>query len=326
MAEATIIAVRRQHTWLSFLARRIGRLVISLAVVLSLSFLLIQFIPGDPVRLALGPTAPASMVAQQRAALGLTKPLGIQYLDYWHDVLTGHLGSSIVSGQSVGQIIATSLPETAELVGVALVLTMIFSVSIGILAGALTHQGRRPRLLLFFTSATSILNTIPEFLLGVGLVFVFAVTLKLLPVAGASGWQSLVLPALAIAIGPTAGLARIVRVQTDVVLAQDYMRVARAKRLPTWIIYLRHALPNLLTAALTIGGLLLGTLVASSVVVENVFARPGLGTAIVQAITQHDYPVIQGILLVLGAAVLVLNLLVDLLLSALDPRSTLRES
>jgi peptide/nickel transport system permease protein len=326
MAEATIIAVRRQHTWLSFLARRIGRLVISLAVVLSLSFLLIQFIPGDPVRLALGPTAPASMVAQQRAALGLTKPLGIQYLDYWHDVLTGHLGSSIVSGQSVGQIIATSLPETAELVGVALVLTMIFAVSIGVLAGALTHQGRRPRLLLFFTSATSILNTIPEFLLGVGLVFVFAVTLKLLPVAGASGWQSLVLPALAIAIGPTAGLARIVRVQTDVVLAQDYMRVARAKRLPTWMIYLRHALPNLLTAALTIGGLLLGTLVASSVVVENVFARPGLGTAIVQAITQHDYPVIQGILLVLGAAVLVLNLLVDLVLSGLDPRSTLRES
>jgi peptide/nickel transport system permease protein len=326
MAEATITAVRRQHTWLSFLARRIGRLVVSLAVVLSLSFLLIQFIPGDPVRLALGPTAPASMVAQQRAALGLTKPLGIQYLDYWHNVLTGHLGSSIVSGQSVGQIIATSLPNTAELVGVALVLTMLFAVSIGVLAGALTHQGRRPRLLLFFTSATSILNTIPEFLLGVGLVFVFAVTLKLLPVAGASGWQSLVLPALAIAIGPTAGLARIVRVQTDVVLAQDYMRVARAKRLPTRIIYLRHALPNLLTAALTIGGLLLGTLVASSVVVENVFARPGLGTAIVQAITQHDYPVIQGILLVLGAAVLVLNLLVDLLLSALDPRSTLRES
>jgi peptide/nickel transport system permease protein len=326
MAEATITAVRRQHTWLSFLARRIGRLVVSLAVVLSLSFLLIQFIPGDPVRLALGPTAPASMVAQQRAALGLTKPLGIQYLDYWHNVLTGHLGSSIVSGQSVGQIIATSLPNTAELVGVALVLTMLFAVSIGVLAGALTHQGRRPRLLLFFTSATSILNTIPEFLLGVGLVFVFAVTLKLLPVAGASGWQSLVLPALAIAIGPTAGLARIVRVQTDVVLAQDYMRVARAKRLPTRIIYLRHALPNLLTAALTIGGLLLGTLVASSVVVENVFARPGLGTAIVQAITQHDYPVIQGILLVLGAAVLVLNLLVDLLLSALDPRSTIRES
>jgi peptide/nickel transport system permease protein len=326
MAEATISAVRRQHTWLSFLARRIGRLVVSLAVVLSLSFLLIQFIPGDPVRLALGPTAPAAMVAQQRAALGLTKPLGIQYLDYWHDVFTGHLGSSIVSGQSVGQIIATSLPNTAELVGVALVLTMILSVSIGVLAGALTHQGRRPRLLLFFTSATSILNTIPEFLLGVGLVFVFAVTLRLLPVAGASGWPSLVLPALAIAIGPTAGLARIVRVQTDVVLAQDYMRVARAKRLPTRIIYLRHALPNLLTAALTIGGLLLGTLVASSVVVENVFARPGLGTAIVQAITQHDYPVIQGVLLVLGAAVLVLNLLVDLLLSVLDPRSTLRES
>jgi peptide/nickel transport system permease protein len=325
MAEATT-QIRRQHTWLIFLARRIGRLIVSLAVVLSLSFLLIQFIPGDPVRLALGPTAPASMVAQQRAALGLTKPLGVQYLDYWRDVLTGHLGTSIVSGQPVEQIIATSLPETAELVGVALVFTMIFSVSIGMLAGALTARGRRPRATLVFTSATSILNTIPEYLLGVGLVFVFAVTLKLLPVAGDSGWQSLVLPALAISIAPTAGLARIVRVQTDVVLSQEYMRVARAKRLPTRLIYLRHALPNLLTAALTIGGLLLGTLVASSIVVENVFARPGLGTAIVQAITQHDYPVIQGILLVLGAAVLVLNLLVDLLLSGLDPRSTLRDS
>src|SRR5580704_12009698 len=186
MAEATT-AVRRHHTWLMFLARRIGRLIVSLAVVLSLSFLLIQFIPGDPVRLALGPTAPASMVAQQRAALGLTKPLGIQYLDYWHNVLTGHLGTSIVSGQPVEQIIATSLPNTAELVGVALVLTMILAVSLGVLAGALTHYGRRPRLLLFFTSATSILNTIPEFLLGVGLVFVFAVTLKLLPVPGAAG-------------------------------------------------------------------------------------------------------------------------------------------
>jgi peptide/nickel transport system permease protein len=326
MAEATTLRISRRSPWLGFLARRIGRLIVSLAVVLSLSFLLIQFIPGDPVRLALGPTAPASMVAQQRAALGLTKPLVIQYVDYWHDVLTGHMGSSIVSGQPVGQIIATNLPETAELVGVALVFTMILSVSLGVLAGALTHQGRRPRLLLFFTSATSVLNTIPEFLVGVGLVFVFAVTLKALPVAGDAGWQSLVLPALAIAIGPTAGLARIVRVQTDIVLSQDYMRVARGKRLPTRIIYLRHALPNLLTAALTIGGLLLGTLVASSVVVENVFARPGLGTAIVQAITQHDYPVIQGVLLVLGAAVLVLNLLVDLLLSGLDPRSILRES
>jgi peptide/nickel transport system permease protein len=325
MAEATA-QLSRRDSWLGFLARRLARLAVSLAVVLSLSFLLIQFIPGDPVRLALGPTAPASMVARETAALGLNRPLLAQYVDYWHDVLTGHLGSSIVSGQTVGQIIASDLPETAELVGAALLLTMILSVTLGVLAGALTHQGRRPRLLLAFTSTTSVLNTIPEFLLGVGLVFVFAVTLRMLPVAGDSGWQSLILPALAMAIGPTAGLSRIVRVQTEVVLGQDYIRVARGKRLPTRLIYLRHALPNLLTAALTIGGLLLGTLVASSVVVENVFARPGLGTAIVQAITQRDYPVVQGVLLVLGSAVLVLNLLVDLLLSALDPRSILRES
>lgn len=325
MAEATA-RTGRYNPWLGFLARRLGRLVVALAVVLSLSFLLVQLIPGNPVRLALGPTAPASMVALQRAALGLDKPLPAQYLAYWHNVLTGHLGTSIVSGQPVAQIIATSLPKTAELVGVALIFTMIISVSLGVFLGALTHNGRHPRLLLAFTSVASVLTTIPEFLLGVGLVFVFAVTLKVLPVAGETGWQSLVLPALAISIGPTAALTRIVRVQTDAVLGQDYMRVARGKRLPARLVYRRHALPNLLTAALTIGGLLLGVLVASSVVVENVFARQGLGTAIVQAITQHDYPVIQGILLVLGAAVLILNLLVDLLLSVLDPRSMIRES
>ena len=169
------------------------------------------------------------------------------------------------------------------------------------------------------------LTTIPEFLLGVGLVFVFAVTLKVLPVAWETGWQSLVLPALAISIGPTAALTRIVRVQTHAALGQDYSELP-GQRFPARIVYRRHALPNLLTAALTIGGLLLGVLVASSVVVENVFARQGLGTAIVQAITQHDYPVIQGILLVLGAAGLILNLLVDLLLSVLDPRSMIRKS
>ena len=168
------------------------------------------------------------------------------------------------------------------------------------------------------------LTTIPEFLLGVGLVFVFAVTLKVLPVAGETGWQSLVLPALAISIGPTAALTRIVRVQTDAVLGQDYSELP-GPGLPG-AASIGHALPNLLTAALTIGGLLLASWSRAAWSWKTSSRGRASGLPIVQAITQHDYPVIQGILLVLGAAVLILNLLVDLLLSVLDPRSMIRES
>jgi peptide/nickel transport system permease protein len=135
-----------------------------------------------------------------------------------------------------------------------------------------------------------------------------------------------VLPVIALSLGPAAGLARIVRAQTEVVLNEDYMRVARSKRLPARLIYARHALPNLLTAALTIGGLLLGVLIAGSVVVETVFARAGLGTAVVQAITARDYPVVQALLLVLAAAVLIVNTLVDVLLGLIDRQSLISRS
>jgi peptide/nickel transport system permease protein len=126
-------------------------------------------------------------------------------------------------------------------------------------------------------------------------------------------------------LGPAAGLARIVRSQTDVVLSEDYMRVARGKRLPKRLIYLRHALPNMLTATLTIGGLLLAGLIGGTVLVENVFAWPGLGTIVATSVVNQDYPLAQAIMLLLGAAVLVVNLVVDLLLAVLDPRSTIRE-
>jgi peptide/nickel transport system permease protein len=134
-----------------------------------------------------------------------------------------------------------------------------------------------------------------------------------------------VFPVVALAVGPTAALARIVRVETLRVLAMDYMRTARSKRLPTHRLYVRHALPNLLTASLTIGGLLVGSLVAGTVLVENVFAWPGLGMTFVDSISQKDYPLVQGIVVVLGTGVLLINLLVDVLLAVLDPRSTIKE-
>jgi peptide/nickel transport system permease protein len=168
--------------------------------------------------------------------------------------------------------------------------------------------------------------TIPEFLLAVGLVWVFGVQLGWFPVAGRGGPSSYVLPVLSLAAGPAAVLARIVRIEMASVLNADYIRTARAKRLPPRRIYLRHALPNAVTASLTIGGLLLSSLVAGTVLVENVFAWPGLGSTIVQSILSKDYPVVQGVVLVYGTGVLLVNVAVDVALALLDPRSAIRES
>ena len=314
------------HPWLAFALRRTIRLVVSLFAVGSVVFFMMALVPGDPVRAALGPTAPVSAVNQERAALGLNKPLLLQYVDYWHRLLTGNLGTSITSDLPVMSVVRERVANSAQLVGLSILLTLVLAVAFGMLFGALTHGGRRPRTLLSFTVTSSVLNTVPSFLLGILLVYVFAVSARLLPVAGSNGFSSLILPAIALSLGPAAGLARIVRGQTDLVLGEDYMRAARGKRLPARLIYLRHALPNLLTAALTIGGLLLGVIVAGSVVVEAVFARAGLGTAIVQAIEAHDYPVVQGILLVLATAVLAVNLLVDVLLGLIDRQSLITRS
>jgi len=146
-----------------------------------------------------------------------------------------------------------------------------------------------------------------------------------LPVGGGEGWESLVLPTLAISLRPIAIIARIVRVETLNVLALDYMRTARSKRLPARVLYLRHALPNVLTAALTVGGLLFAGLIGGAVVVENVFARPGLGTALTNAVLARDYPLIQGIILFLGVMVVFVNAIVDLSLALVDPRSLTKD-
>jgi peptide/nickel transport system permease protein len=189
-----------------------------------------------------------------------------------------------------------------------------------------TRGGRRRRSAHTFTTTSVLLGAIPEFLFAVGLVYVFGYTLHWAAVADRAGFDSYVLPVLSLAIGPAAVLARIVRVETLAVLQADYVRTARAKRLPDRRVYLRHALPNSLTATLTLAGLLLGGMVAGTVLAENVFNWPGLGSEIVRSILAKDYSVVQGIVLVYGLGVLLVNLAVDVALALLDPRSTIRES
>ncbi|WP_327000879.1 ABC transporter permease [Dactylosporangium sp. NBC_01737] len=313
------------NAWVRFTARRLRRLLFSVWVLLTAAFAMIHLIPGDPVRAALGVTASPELVAARREQLGLDDPLWRQYLDYLADLFTGRFGISTASGLPVSQVIADRYPATLELAVYAFIVAVALSVPIGLTMAVLTRAGRRRQLELGFTSASVLFGAVPEFLIGAGLVYVFGVRLGLVPIAGRGGPGSYVLPVLALAIGPAAVLARIMRVETLAVLDTDYIRTARAKRLPDRRLYLRHALPNSLTATLTLAGLLLGGLVAATVLVENVFAWPGLGSTIVQSILSKDYPVVQAIVLIYGLGVLLVNLVVDVGLALLDPRSTIRE-
>jgi peptide/nickel transport system permease protein len=312
--------------WVRFAVRRAVRLLVALWVLLTAAFLMIHLVPGDPVRAALGAAAPHDLVEARRHALGLDDPLLVQYVHYLQGLARGDLGSSMTSGLPVTQVIGDRLPATLQLAGLAFLAAMLLAVPVGLGMAVLTRGGRRPRVELGFTTATVLVGAVPEFLVAVGLVLIFAVNLGWFPVAGSTGAASLVLPVAALAIGPAAVLARIIRVEVLAVLGADFVRTARAKRLPPWRIHLLHVLPNALTASLTLGGLLLGALVAGTVLVENVFAWPGLGSTIVSSILAKDYPMVQAVVLVYGVAVLLVNLVVDVLLGVLDPRSTLREA
>ncbi|MER7862582.1 ABC transporter permease [Amycolatopsis sp. WAC 04197] len=326
MAVSVAPAGLRGSPWLSFAVRRLGRFAISLWVLITTAFLMIQLIPGDPVRAALGLTAPVELVNARRAALGLDDPLWLQYVHYLGGLVTGDFGTSMTSGQPVSEVIGDRLPATLELALPAFAVVIAVAIPLGLLFAVLTRGGRRRGGELAFTSTTVLLAAIPEFLLAVALVAFFSVQLGWFPVAGNADASSFVLPVIALALGPASVLARIVRVETLSVLGNDFIRTARAKRLPARLVYLRHALPNALTATLTMGGLMLTGMVAGTVLVENVFAWPGLGSTIAQSILQKDYPLVQGIVLVYGIGVLLVNLTVDVLLAVLDPRSTIREN
>ncbi|MFS8097213.1 ABC transporter permease [Lentzea alba] len=318
--------VKGGSTWLPFARRRAIRFLTSLWVLVTAAFLMIHLIPGDPVRESLGLTAQPEVVDARREALGLNDPLPVQYWHYLTGLFRGEFGTSLISGTPVADLIGDRLPATVQLAVSAFLVVIVVAVPVGVLMAVLTKGGRRRGGELAFTSSSVVLAAIPEFLLAVGLVSLFAVQLELLPVAGNDAPGSFVLPVLALAAGPAAVLARIVRVELLAVLGNDFVRTARAKRLPARLVYLRHALPNAVTATLTLGGMMLASLVAGTVLVENIFAWPGLGSTIVGSIQQKDYPAVQGIVLVYGTGVLLVNLAVDVVLALLDPRSTIREA
>jgi len=314
-----------QNHWVKFVIRRTGRLVVSLWVVVTASFAMIHLIPGDPVRASMGMTASVEVVEAKRELLGLNRPLMEQYWSFLTGLFSGDLGTSIFTGLPVGHTISQQLPATLTLAIPAFILALGVAIPLGLWMAVITRGGRARRTELTFVGTTVTLGTIPDFLYSCIFISIFGLTLHWLPTAYMGGFSSYILPVISLGIGACAVLTRIVRVEVLAVLSTDYVRTARAKRLPPWRIYLVHALPNAVTATLTLSGMLLATMCVSTVFVENVFAIPGLGQTIVTAITSKDYPLAQGIILVYGFGVIIITTVVDVILAILDPRSTISQ-
>jgi peptide/nickel transport system permease protein len=315
-----------RRLWVQFALRRLGVLVASVATLAIATFLVTQLVPGDPARAGLGPTAPPSQVEARRAALHLDEPVPTQFVEYVRGVASGDLGHSFASGEPVSEIIGDRFPATARLALLSFAVTILIGLPLGMTMGVLVRGARRRRIDAAFSGATGLMISVPEYLLATGLVALFGVWLDWLPIAGDDSWRSYVLPVIAYSALSTGMVARVARVEMLESLGQEYMLMARSKRLSTLQLYFRHAVPNALTATLTFSGLMLGACFAGTVLIEYVFAWPGLGSAIVQAIQDKDYPLVQGIVLLLGGIVLAVNLLVDVVLALLDPRILTRAS
>jgi peptide/nickel transport system permease protein len=312
--------------WLRFAFRRLTGLVAIFVALLVVSFLIVQLIPGDPATALAGADAGPQEIALVRHQLGLDRPLWAQFAEYTGNVLSGHLGTSFMYRQPVEAIVFNRLPFTATIALAGIVVVLLVAIPLGMLIGVLTRGGRRKGLDTTFGMVTGFLDSVPGYIMASFLVVVFARGIGLVhlfppaytPRYGAS---SFVLPIAAIVISPICTVARVVRRETAVVLETDYMRTARGWRLPPLRRHVRWALPNLLTTTLTLSGLVLTGMIGGAIVIEAVFALPGLGSGIIKAILDRDYPVIQGMVLVIGVLAALVNLLVDVLLGLIDRRT-----
>lgn len=308
-----------------FLRRKLTGLVTTLLAVSAGTFLLTSLLPGDPAVAILGQNGVTPQaLAQVRHQLGLNHPLPIRYVDWLGHVLQGNLGFSLVEEQSVSTILREHLPVTVELVVLSTVISLLLAVPIGIFtayrAGRLSDQ--------VTSTATFVGLAVPTFVVALVLVLIFAVDVHLFP---ASGWvpltanllsnlRSAFLPAFALALPQVAILSRVLRSDMVTTLQQDYILLARAKGLRTRRILFVHAFKPSSMALVTVAGLQVGFLLGGTVIVENLFGLPGLGQLIVSSILSRDLIVVQGVTLVIAAAFVVINFVVDLLYSILDPR------
>lgn len=299
------------------LAARLASAALSVLGVCTLVFLLIHLVPGDPVEVMLGEGASPADRESLRAALGLDRPLAEQYLEYLGRLARLELGVSLHDQRPVADLLVERVGPTLELTLASLALALLIALPLGVLAAQ--HQGRA---LDGAAMGFSLFGAaIPNFWLGPLLILVFSLWLGWTPVSGRDGWVSLILPALTLGTGLAAVLARMVRSCVLEVLGEDYVRTAQAKGLGPVAVLWRHALRNAWLPILTLIGLQLGALLAGAVITETVFAWPGLGSLLVEAIQQRDYPVVQGAVLLISLSYVLVNGATDLAYGLLDPRT-----
>jgi ABC-type dipeptide/oligopeptide/nickel transport system permease component len=303
-------------TTLRYLLNRALYTLPVLWLVVSVVFLLIHLVPGDPILQMLGEGAPSADISAARHAYGLDAPLGVQYLHYWKGVLHGDLGPSVRFNQGVSRLIAQRYPYTLELTVAALLVAILISIPAGVRSAQ--RRGRWDDKLLSVVSLFGL--SFPNFALGPILILFFAIGLGLLPVSGSGTVAHLVLPAVTMGSALAAILTRMVRTSMLEELGQDYVRTARAKGLPERTVVYRHALRNAMLPVLTVVGLQFGALLAGAIVTEKIFSWPGIGRLTVDAIGNRDYYLVQGCILAIGLTYVLVNFLTDLLYSVANPR------
>lgn len=296
--------------------RRLLLLIPILLGVTLLTFAIAQITPGDPVALMLGVTATPERVAAVREQLGYNDPLLVQYLRYVWNAARGDLGQSVRGQTPVLREILLRFPSTFELTIAAMLIAIIGGVGAGVIAA--TTRSRAAQTLTMIVALIGL--SIPSFWLAIILILIFGVNLHWVSVTGGEGLKDLILPAFCLAIGPAAVLARLTRSSILEVIREDYVRTARAKGLHERAVVLKHVLRNALIPVVTVIGLQFAAMLGGAVFIESVFARPGLGRFVVNAVSARDYPQVQGIVLFMATIYVVLNLLVDLVYGWLDPR------
>jgi ABC-type dipeptide/oligopeptide/nickel transport system permease component len=311
--------MKRAHTEWRLLRRALTTLPV-IWLVVSVVFLLIHLVPGDPVVQMLGEGATAADVSVLRHAYGLDAPLGVQYRRYWQGMLHADLGQSLRLHDSVTHLILQRYPYTLALTLAALLLGIGLAVPAGIWSAL--RRNRWQDRALGFTSLIGL--SFPNFALGPILIIVFSIWLGWLPVAGAGSGISflphLVLPAVTLGLGLAAILTRMVRTAMLEELGQDYIRTARAKGLNERTVVYRHALRNAMIPVLTVIGLQFGSLLAGAIVTETIFSWPGIGRLTISAISNRDYALVQGCILAVGLTYVAVNLLTDMAYAIADPR------
>ncbi|SIS13161.1 peptide/nickel transport system permease protein [Peribacillus simplex] len=299
-----------------YILNRTLSMVVTLTGVSFLVFLMMHLIPGDPVTYILGDFASEESIAEMKNTLGLDQPLFIQYIDYIKNVLQGDLGTSYVTGLTVVEEITVRFPITVQLALYSLIIGSVFGILMGILAAVKQNT--------IFDQLAMVISLIgisaPGFWIALFLIWIFSYQFSLFPISGYQGFYSLILPSITLGLGSAGNIARMTRSSMLEVIKQDFMRTAQAKGLAMIPMIFQHALQNAMIPVITLIGLQFGFLLAGAVVIENVFALPGLGSFSIEAITKRDLPTVQGLVLFMAFLFIITNLIVDLVYSLVDPR------